>query len=198
MVSVDLFQDAVGKVIVAGKATLRAELKTDLQDFHSIIRKDMKKQMDELTRELHQKLQETSNQVGDTEERIKQIENNMAEMERWDIGVKDTLVHLLRSQRTLVDKVSDMEGQARRNNIRRYGVPEDLERGTSVTFLVENFLKTELGDILGQDYDFGTEHAHRASWISHVWEELREFQRTPEESNGGLVSTLREHTALFW
>ena len=51
----------------------------------------------------------------------------MADMERWDIGVKDALNQLLRDQRALRDKVSDLEGSSRRNNVRIYGVPEDAE-----------------------------------------------------------------------
>lgn len=162
MVSLDLIRIAVSEAVASGMATLRAELKSDLQDFGSVIREDMKKQMDELTREVHQKLQETTEQIDDAREHIKQIEENMEDIERWDIGVKDTLVQLMQKQRSLEEKVSDMEGRARRNNIRIYGVPENLEQETSVTSFVESLIKTELGGVLGQEYDLGIERAHRA------------------------------------
>lgn len=72
----------------------------------------------------------------------------MADKERWDIGVKDVLTQLLTNQRALQDKVSDLEGRSRRNNIRIYGLPEDSE-GTSAVVFIENLIKLELGDDLG-------------------------------------------------
>lgn len=71
-------------------------------------------------------------------------------MERWDIGVKDTLVQLLQKQRSLDYKVSDMEGWARQNNICIYGVPENSEHDTFVTSFVEKLIKTELGVVAGE------------------------------------------------
>ncbi|CAI5668460.1 unnamed protein product [Oreochromis niloticus] len=81
----------------------------------------------------------------------------MADSERWDIGVKDTLVQLLENQRALQEKVSDMEGRARRKNIRIYGVPENSE-GSSVTTFVENLIKNQLGEDFGPDCALGIEH----------------------------------------
>lgn len=69
----------------------------------------------------------------------------MADREKWDVGVKEALTQLLSNQRALQDKVTDMEGQARRNNIRIYGVPQ----GTSVAAFIENFVKSELGEEFG-------------------------------------------------
>ncbi|KAK7880965.1 hypothetical protein WMY93_032419 [Mugilogobius chulae] len=58
-------------------------------------------------------------------------------------------------------KVSDLEGRARRNNIRLYGVPEDTE-GTSTAAYVENLIKRELGGDLSVEGNLGIERAHRA------------------------------------
>ncbi|KAM9313603.1 uncharacterized protein KZ484_025023 isoform 1-T4 [Pholidichthys leucotaenia] len=158
----DQIRVTMSEAVAAGMATLRAELKTDLQDFRSVICEDMKKQMDEFAAGVQQQLQETAKQVHDAGERIKQTEENMAELENWNMGVKNTFVQLLQNQWTLEDKISEMEGRARRNNIRIYGVPEDSEQDTSVASFAESFIKKELGDVLGQDCDLGIECAHRA------------------------------------
>lgn len=43
--------------------------------------------------------------------------------------------------------MTDLEGRSRRNNIRIYGIHEDAEGTSAVTF-IENFIKTELGNEL--------------------------------------------------
>lgn len=160
-VSLDLIRGAMSEVMTAEMATLRAELKTDLQDFRSAFHEDMKRQMDEFTKEVHLKLQESAKRVDHAEARMKQIEDNMAETERWDIGVKDALIQLMQNQHKLHEKVTEMEGRARRNNIRIYGVAEDSE-GTSMIAFIEDLIKREFGNDLGQDYNLCIERAHRA------------------------------------
>ena len=41
------------------------------------------------------------------------------------------------------EKITDLEGRLRRNNIRIFGLPEDTE-GSSATIYLEQFLKAEL------------------------------------------------------
>lgn len=90
------------------------------------------------------------------------MEDNLANLGRWDIGVNDTLVQLLRDQRTLQDKLSDMEGCFRCNHSRIYGIPQGV-KGSNVATFVENLITTELGDIGSErDQNLGIEHAHRA------------------------------------
>lgn len=158
-----LIRVAVGEVMTAGMAAFRAELKKDLSDFHASFREDIKKQMEDFSTEIDRKMQVTEGQIEGAVKRVDEMEENMADMERWDIGVKDALNQLLRDQRALRDKVSDLEGRSRRNNVRIYGVPEDAEGTSAVTF-VENLIKTELGDSLplDRDRDLGIERAHRA------------------------------------
>lgn len=154
-------RDAVSSVLVAEMATLRTELKSDFKAFGTEFREDVKKQMAELSKELNQRLHEMADQVEEMTGRLKHVEDNMADSERWDIGVRDTLVQLLENQRALQEKVSDMEGRARRKNIRIYGVPENSE-GSSVTTFVENLIKEHLGEDFGPDRALGIERAHRA------------------------------------
>ena len=78
--------------------------------------------MEEFSIEIDRKLQDTVGQIEGTVKRIDEMEENISDMERWDIGVKDTLNQLLRNQRALRDKVSDLEGRSGCNNVRIYGV----------------------------------------------------------------------------
>uniref|UniRef100_A0AAR2IRW6 L1 transposable element RRM domain-containing protein n=1 Tax=Pygocentrus nattereri TaxID=42514 RepID=A0AAR2IRW6_PYGNA len=142
---------------------LRIELKRDLQEFSKCLREDMKKQMDEFTSEMRIKLQDVTSRIEGVTERVGEMEHSMADAERWDIAVKDTLTQLIANQRTLQDKVTEMEGHARRNNIRIYGIPEDAE-GTSATAFVVNMIKTQLSEDIDPNWssDLGIERAHRA------------------------------------
>ncbi|CAI5689176.1 unnamed protein product [Oreochromis niloticus] len=157
----DWLQGAVGSVLMAEKATLQAELKGDFKEFRTEFREDIKKQMDELSKQINQRLLETTDQVEEVTGWLKQVEENIADAECCNIGVKDTLVQLLENQWALQEKVSYMEGRARRKNIRIYGVPENSE-GSSVTTFVENLIKDWLGKDFGPDRALGIKRAHCA------------------------------------
>ncbi|CAL1574303.1 unnamed protein product [Knipowitschia caucasica] len=156
-ISMDMIREAMKDAMTS----FHTEIKKDLENFRSEICEEMKKQTGELATEMSQKLHDTNIRVSAVEERIQQVEDSMAESERWDIGVKNTLIQLLQSQRALQDKVSDLEGRARRNNIRLYGVPEGSE-GTSLVAFIDNLIKSELGGDAPMDRNFGIEGAHRA------------------------------------
>lgn len=90
------------------------------------------------------------------------IEKDLASTERWDIGVKDALTQLLANQRVMQNKVIEMEGHSRRNNIQIYGIPEEAE-GTSATAFLVDMIKTQLGEAINPNWgnDLGIERAHR-------------------------------------
>lgn len=94
---------------------------------------------------------------------MEDFERSMAGSEKWDIGVTDTLIQLLKNQEILQAKVTDLEGRSWRNNIRIYGVPENTE-GTSMNCFIEDLIMRELGDNLGLSMgkELGIERAHQA------------------------------------
>lgn len=155
--TLDSIREVVSVVMTSGMAALQAELKRDLSDFRTCFREDIKRQIEIFTMEINRKIQDATSQIEGAVKRIGEMEENMADKERWDIGVKNALTQLLTNQCALQDKVSDLEGRSRRNNIRVYGLPEDSE-GTSTVAFVENLIRLELGD----DLDLGMECAHRA------------------------------------
>lgn len=139
--------------------TLQAELKKDLSDFRMDFQEDIKKQIEEFTTEVNRKMQEVTDRIEGAVTRVGEMEESMASSEKWDIGVKAALTQLLVHQRALQDKVTDLEGRSRRNNIRIYGIPEGAE-GTSAMAFIENFIKSEMEIDSGRD--LGKERAHRA------------------------------------
>lgn len=155
----DSIRTAVSEAITTGMTALWAELKKDLSDFRTCFREDIKEQMDELVSEVNWKIQDVTGQIEGAVKRVGQMEENMFNIERWDIGLKDTLTQLLTKQRALQEKVTDLEGRSRRNNIRIYGNPEDAEGTSAVTF-IKNFIETELGSDLGRGLEI--ERAHCA------------------------------------
>lgn len=100
-------------------------------------------------------------------ERVGVIENNLASTERWDIGVKGALTQLLANQKALQEKVTEMEGHSRCNNIRIYGIPEEA-KGTSATAFLVDMIKTQLGEAINPNWgsDLGIERAHQALALS--------------------------------
>ncbi len=125
--TLDSIRSVVSEVMIMGMAALQAELKKDLSDFRTCFREDIKNQMDEFATEVNRKIQEVTGQIEGAVKRVGQMEENMIDMERWDIGVKDTLTQLLTRQRALQEKVTDLGGRSRRDNIRIYGIPKDAE-----------------------------------------------------------------------
>ncbi|KAK7895701.1 hypothetical protein WMY93_021026 [Mugilogobius chulae] len=134
---------AVKKVLETELVAFRADLKKDWEDFRFEICEEIRRQTGELAKELNQELKETNARVA---------------MGHWRGEHPRTAAA---GQRVLQEKVSDLEGRARRNNIRLYGVPEDTE-GTSMAAFVENLIKRELGGDLTVEGSLGIERAHRA------------------------------------
>ncbi|KAI4810818.1 hypothetical protein KUCAC02_013747 [Chaenocephalus aceratus] len=64
----------------------------------------------------------------------------------------------LKTTESIQAKLTDLESRARRNNMRIYGIPEDIE-GDSVQPFIENFIKTELSLT---DTELGVQRCHRA------------------------------------
>lgn len=84
-------------------------------------------------------------------------------MAAWCRGAKDAVTSLLKMKYTLQAKVTELEGHSCRNNIRLYGIRQAAE-GTSMSYFVENIIRTELSEEIRPDVDLGIERAHRALW----------------------------------
>ncbi|KAM9358436.1 uncharacterized protein ABDE67_003935 [Symphorus nematophorus] len=123
------------------------------------LRKDFKDELTSLRHELNQKLTQIETMLQDHGQAITEAEERISDMETSSAVTKETLLSLLKEQRRLREKVTDLESRSRRNNIRVYGVPEDSE-GDSMIKFIENLMTTELG--LPDGMSLQIQRAHRA------------------------------------
>lgn len=83
----------------------------------------------------------------------------MGEVESVNIELRDALLHSIKQQKLLQTKETDLEGRSQQNNICVYGIKEDAEGNSMLTF-IDNFLKTELA--LNRNGNFQIQWAHRS------------------------------------
>ncbi len=138
---------------------LKTELKQELMDFKNDLKNDIKQDFNNFKMEINQKLQGVATDVGNHGTRLSEAEQRVEEIETANTKLRDTLLYSLKQQKLLQDKVTDLEGRSRRNNIRIYGIKEGTEGSTMLTF-IDNFLKTELA--LDKNTDLPIQRAHRS------------------------------------
>lgn len=135
--------------------TMYKELKRDIMDFKN----DMKQEFINFRTEMNQKIQDVASDVRNHGTRLTEAEQRVEETETANIDLRDALLDSLKQQKLLQDKVTDLEGRSRRNNIRIYGIKEGTEGNSMLTF-IDNFLKTELA--LDGTADLQIQRAHRS------------------------------------
>lgn len=108
---------------------------------------------------VNQKLTATANELATHANRLDGAEQRVADVEDWNMEVKDALLQALKLQRILQDRLTDQEGRNRRSNVRIFGLKEGVE-GSSALQFIEQLLKTELS--LPAETDLQIQRAHRA------------------------------------
>lgn len=131
------------------------ELKRDIMDFKN----DIKQEFINFRTEMNQKIQDVASDVRNHGTRLTEAEQRVEETETANIDLRDALLDSLKQQKLLQDKVTDLEGRSRRNNIRIYGIKEGTEGNSMLTF-IDNFLKTELA--LDGTAELQIQRAHRS------------------------------------
>ncbi|RXN35596.1 putative transposase element L1Md-A101/L1Md-A102/L1Md-A2 [Labeo rohita] len=97
-------------------------------------------------------LNKTNQRIGHAEDRIEGIEIRVQ-------NVEETMTKMIRMQSQLESKQIDQEGRSRRDNIRIYNVPEDIEKN-SMNDYVEQLLRDTLD--FPPDTELHVERDHRA------------------------------------
>ncbi len=110
----DSIRKVMEEVTCNRMSKLQSEVKKELVELRSGVCEDMKKQMDGLTSEIDQKLQEVTGEIQGAVRRLGEVGDRVVDIERWDIGVKDTLTQLLKNQQAMQNKITDPEGRSRR------------------------------------------------------------------------------------
>lgn len=115
--------------------SLRFELKQD----NNHVRNDITS----LHQELSGKLDSMAEDVKGLSDRMSEAEERVGYVEDVTQDLGKALIDSLKRQRSLQDKLTDLESRSRRNNIRIFGVDE-REKPASMTQFVGDFLKREL------------------------------------------------------
>lgn len=134
---------------------LRTELKSDLDSFKT----DMKHDMNTLKHDINQQLIATKLTVQEQGEKLEEAQTRIGGLETWSAVANDALRQSLKEQRKMFDKINDLESRGRRNNLRIYGVREEEEGSSTITF-VENLLRSE--KLINEGVDPQIQRAHRS------------------------------------
>lgn len=130
------------------------ELKSDIKGHNECL----KQEIIQLRQEVNGKLDNLVTAVQSLSDRVDELEPRVEQVEGWTEEATETLCTYLKQQRSLQQKLTDLESRSRRNNIRIFGVAEG-EEGNSVLQFVEKFIKSELP--ASQDLDLKIQRAHR-------------------------------------
>uniref|UniRef100_A0A096MCB3 Uncharacterized protein n=1 Tax=Poecilia formosa TaxID=48698 RepID=A0A096MCB3_POEFO len=133
------------------------------------MKNDIKQDMNSYMSEMNKKLGEVSSDFRNQAVRLTEAEQRVNELKTVNMDLRDSLSYCLKQQKTLLDKVTDLEGRSRRNNIHVYGIKEEAE-GTMQTFIA-NFLKERLS--VSQDLQIQPAHRSLGPKTVHT----RQFHR---------------------
>lgn len=112
-------------------------------------------------KENNEKLESIKEDIASVNTRLKEAEERIERSEERMLNMEEAVTELVQIHVKLVDKLTDLESQSRRENIRIYGVPEESERKSpSVSDFVVTLLREGLQ--FDQTEDFAIERAHRS------------------------------------
>ena len=130
------------------------ELKNDIKGHNDCLRQEII----QLRQEVNGKLDNLATAVQSLSDRIDEAESRLEQVEGWTEEATETLCTYLKRQRSLQQKLMDLESWSRGNNIRIFRVAEG-EEGNSVLQFVEKFIKSELP--ASQEMDLKIQRAHQ-------------------------------------
>ncbi|RXN10851.1 LINE-1 type transposase domain-containing 1 [Labeo rohita] len=153
----DTLQTSIGAIYAEIKA-IRSDVKTELNNFHEILSRDMKADLANFKTDINMKLNEITTDLNYTMGRLEQAEQRVTDLKEWNTEAKEVLCQTLDIQQKMQTKLTDLEARSRRNNIRLYRIPEESE-GDNIQEFIESFIKAELAL---PDTELGIQRCHRA------------------------------------
>lgn len=150
--------DNVSKQIVTNSEENRKEMKDireSIQNLGSMLRQELatfNEEMGNRFEAIDRRMETQGRDIVDIQERV-------VETEEWNADLREILASSLKQQKRLQEKVTDLEGRSRRNNIRVWGVPEGTEKDSTPEF-IERLIREELK--LDEDASLQIQRAHRA------------------------------------
>ena len=144
----------IGKQLDEVKKEVK-EVKQGISD----VRREVKEELDRIRRETESKLEGINADMKTQHDNTEEAQTRIAELEEWQTGAKSEMLTMTALTQRMKEKMTDLEGRSRRNNIRIFGVPEGTEENSTGKYL-ESFLTTELE--LPRDIPLQIQRAHRA------------------------------------
>ncbi len=138
---------------------LKQEIRHELTALKNELKKEMKEEITTLQQEIERKLTDNANELQIQETAMVEAQERIAELEEWKTDTGEVMMEMLEQTRQMQEKVTDLEGSSRRNNIRIFGIPEEAEENSTSKY-VERLLKTELQ--LPEETELHIQRAHRA------------------------------------
>lgn len=139
----------------SGESELLAELRKLQQENNESFR-DTKQSL----HRLESSVGEIKQQMEKLDERITAVENRVSAAKDRSIRQERAVSYLLKREARLTTKQDDMENRLQQNNIRLYGILEDVEKGNMMSFIID-FFHTTLE--LQEEVDIKLDRAHRAT-----------------------------------
>ncbi|KAJ8014753.1 hypothetical protein DPEC_G00019000 [Dallia pectoralis] len=101
---------------------------------------NLRKDINALRQEMGHKLDKLTEELRGLTERMEEAENQVERVEDFTLDLTEVLTESIKRQRSIQNKLTDLEYRSRRNYIRLFGVGEG-EEGKSVTQFLTNLFK---------------------------------------------------------
>lgn len=146
-----IISDSAGELLKAIEL-LKSEMKQDNER--------LREGINTLQRELGGKLDKIKEDIKTLSKRMGEAEDRVGNIEDVTLELIEALLQSLKTQKSIQNKLVDLESRSRRNNIRLFGVEEGSE-GRSVQDFVSELLQQEIPILAGLDLKI--QRAHRIS-----------------------------------
>lgn len=119
---------------------LKQEIRHEVTTLKDELKKEMKEEIATLQQEIERKLTDNIYELQTQKAMMTEAQERIAELEEWKIDAGEVMIEMLEQTRQMQEKITDLEGRSRRNNIRIFGVPEETEENSTSKY-VEQLLK---------------------------------------------------------
>lgn len=97
-----------------------------IKEFMDRLGEEMKRGLDSYREEANKRFETVDSEMQEQSKDIKMLEEHVAEGEEWSTDDYDVIKIPLELQRKLQEKLTDLEGKTRRNNVRIWGLKEGV------------------------------------------------------------------------
>ena len=126
------------------KKDLQGVIKASISELKEDLNKSFKEEMTALKQDINSKLTEVKETLQSHGQAIAEVEQRVSDVEASGIVSKNVFLSLIKQQRKLQERLTDLQSRQMRNNIRIFDVDEKETEGVSIIDFVENLITTQL------------------------------------------------------